>query len=354
MNFYSLRLFFLLAFLSIFFSGYSATFTSTQSGDWDVGTTWVGSVAPGPTDDVVIAAGHTVTLTGPETIDFIVINFGGFFDYDGNVLTVTTPASISPFISVKNGDWDIGTTWLNTTAPSSTDDAFIAPDHTVFLNASTTIDDVTISAGAVVYTLVRTFTVDGSLIHNGTYFIQNNSNKHFTMNGTSVSGTGTVQLEGTGAAGNNIIFNNDITVESGSRLKMITVLGGEVQVTPGFTVTNEGEIEITGNLVEGGGAGTGTWEQGSNSILLLKNEVTDIVLDASSNTPNTVDYNGLTDQTLYIPSSSTYNNLTLSGSGTKTVTSDGDLTISGDLTINESVVFDVDLDDTGAVSALTI
>lgn len=51
---------------------FSATFTSTQSGDWNVGTTWGGACAsgcsagtdyPGSSDDAIVSAGTTVTVT---------------------------------------------------------------------------------------------------------------------------------------------------------------------------------------------------------------------------------------------------------------------------------------------------
>ena len=54
-----------------------ATITSTQSGDWDATSTWVGGSVPAANDSVVIAHGHKVTLdtniqstrTGDVTID---------------------------------------------------------------------------------------------------------------------------------------------------------------------------------------------------------------------------------------------------------------------------------------------
>jgi hypothetical protein len=44
------------------------TITSFQSGDWHTGSTWVGGVVPDETCDVVIAAGHVVTVNAATTI----------------------------------------------------------------------------------------------------------------------------------------------------------------------------------------------------------------------------------------------------------------------------------------------
>lgn len=59
--------------------------TSAQSGDWAATSTWVGGVVPSATDNVIIAAGHTVstsvalTRTGSTTVNgTFQLNSGGF------------------------------------------------------------------------------------------------------------------------------------------------------------------------------------------------------------------------------------------------------------------------------------
>jgi len=89
MKYRVLQLLIILLLLAVSNSIAQTTFTSTKSGDWDDGATW-GNTSPGTqgtdwpatTDNAVIASGHTVTLTGAETINDLTINSGGVMDDD--------------------------------------------------------------------------------------------------------------------------------------------------------------------------------------------------------------------------------------------------------------------------------
>ena len=74
----------------------AATVTSVASGAWSNPATWDTGV-PGPTDDVVIGAGTTVTIdTTPITVNSLTVN--GTLEYDATLraVTVTTNVSIAP------------------------------------------------------------------------------------------------------------------------------------------------------------------------------------------------------------------------------------------------------------------
>jgi len=76
-------------------NSFAADITSTQTGNWNVGTTWIGGVAPVAGDNATIANGDTVTVTADATINLLTIDNGG-------VLTVNATKSLT-----ANGDLTI-------------------------------------------------------------------------------------------------------------------------------------------------------------------------------------------------------------------------------------------------------
>ena len=63
--------------------------TSATSGDWNSASTWVGGVVPSCTDNVTIAAGHTVTVTTTADAAGVVIDAGGTLVNNGGATTMT-------------------------------------------------------------------------------------------------------------------------------------------------------------------------------------------------------------------------------------------------------------------------
>ncbi len=57
-----------------------AEITSTQTGDWNVGATWVGGVSPGAADTFIIANAHAITLTANQA------SLGGTTDAGGELI----------------------------------------------------------------------------------------------------------------------------------------------------------------------------------------------------------------------------------------------------------------------------
>ena len=68
------RFFLFLSFSFLFLGNNSngTIITSAQTGDWDVGATWVGGVAPVAEDDAIIANTHTVTLVEASVMSCII------------------------------------------------------------------------------------------------------------------------------------------------------------------------------------------------------------------------------------------------------------------------------------------
>lgn len=87
-----------------------AAIVSAQSGYWDVGTTWVGGVPPGPGDSAQVQPGHTVSVRTDVTIAFgqimpLRIQPGGIVRIlDGATLSVSSATSIYVYGAIRIAD----------------------------------------------------------------------------------------------------------------------------------------------------------------------------------------------------------------------------------------------------------
>jgi fibronectin-binding autotransporter adhesin len=220
--------------------------------------------------------------------------------------------------SQATGNFNAAATWTscNSTTPQTTDTITISAGNTVTLVASTTVAGITVNSNATLAANTRAVTDSGNFIDNGSV-TGTTSTLALSGSGATIDGSGTYSPTGT------ITVTNNKTINSTANLSF----PGALTISSG-TTTNNGTISVSGNLT-----GSGGWTQGTNSTLFAGGGTTSAMsvttVDFTTNTPNTVDYNRAGNQTAKVAN---YDNLTIDGSGTKTLTSI--TTVNGDFTAN--------------------
>ena len=299
---FSAKFHLLLLFLFVCSFANAATITSATSGNWNATTTWVGGVVPTASDDVIIATTHTVTVTVSTGITNLLLNksSGKIIINLNQILTVSgTYKSNATLTDGVNGPGSIrftGTISINRMTSTGTLPNVIIGDgvstNTVKLASGVIVANLTINTGAIFNNNTKNIGINGNLLVNGT--ILNSSKGNFTFSGLSNTIAGSTPAI--------TIFN---AVFSGTYTNNVTV----------FNVVN--------NLT-----GIGTLTNSASKTLTIGRNATLTTLTATA-TNNTVIYTRLAAQTV---KPTTYYNLTLSGSGIKTLASvvvNGTLSMQG-------------------------
>ena len=244
---------------------FTVTITSAQSGDWNSTSTWVGGSVPDSIDNVVIAAGHTVTVTAGATCRKV--NFTG----TGGVVSVNTgiTLTVSTSVNVDQADQNNAGTISGLGILTCTS-----------INVGTSAPSLTAGRTTTLTSSISTLTSTGSITLTSRNFSSNNNNPLFYLQSGTLTCTDvtTVHPSGTNTA--------TISLTTGAATGTLKLTG----VTP-FTLDTDGTNSITLN---GSGA--------------------------------TVEYSG-TAQTVR---NTSYTNLTLSGSGNKTMAA---FAVSGKLSL---------------------
>jgi hypothetical protein len=249
----------------------------------------------------------------------------------------------------SGGNWNSSSTWTGCAGgtPGSGDTAIIATTgaNVVSANVSITVGSVIVNSGKL--------TVGGSnWTVNGTTTVNSGGTIDQTNTGGTATFTGLVTVNAGGTWSNTVgetitfgggitnygtfnggggtqTFSANQTIAGGSPINF----GGDVAVASNHTVTNNNTsvVTITGNLTAGNSSSK--WVNGANSTLNYgggSNPMNSGVFTASAS-PNTVNYIGA-GQTV---DATTYYNLTLGGSNTKTMQTP--VTVTNDFTISSGV-----------------
>ena len=282
-------------------SSYAATITSNVTGGtWGAGATWVGGNVPIATDVVVIATtgSNSVTLGAAATCAGLTVNSGSILNVPDFALTV-------------NGTTDI-TGNINFSGATGT---------------KTFAGNITLNAGAVWNeTAAAVFTSSGSLTNNATTFTASTGTHTFTGVNQTIGGSTSNSISSLAFSGTGTAYSISGTLNVGTLMT----------ITSPAVITNNGTINISTAL-----SGTGGLTNSSTGILNISGTSGITTLNATA-VGNTVNYNGAA-QTVH---TGNYSNLTLSGSGAKTL-STGTTAIGGNLTLSGTAT-------TTTVAGLTI
>jgi len=180
--------------------------------------------------------------------------------------------------------------------------------------------DVTLNSGAVWNeTGIATINYAGSLTNNATTFTAN-TGIHTFSGATKVLSGATANVIPTATFTGNYTNSGTLTVAT-----LLTVTGGAIRLT------NNGTVTATTSL-----AGTGGLTQGVSGILNLGGATTPITtLDAQA-VGNTVNYTRVGIQTVDLPVSGIYHNLSFSGGSAKSLS--GATTVNGLLTLTSGLL----------------
>ena len=313
--------------------------TSAATGNWSAGATWVGGIVPAAGEDVVIASGHTVTLTATVDITTGNLTVTGTLALAGFNLTAGSlsgagnigSASGTPLLTVgSNGNSTSYSGVFSGTGARLTKEG----TGTLTLSGANTYTGVTtISAGMLsIGDGGTTGSVAGNITNNSV-LIFNRSNT-LTFSGV-ISGSGILNMTGTGTLtlnGNNT-YTGATTISAGTLQKANNTNnhipdGSALSILSGATFDLNGRSETVGSL-----AGAGTVTSSTTGTLTLAAGG-----DNTSTTFSGVIQNG------------TATSVALTKQGTGTLTLNGNNTSTGATTISAGILSLGDGGTTGSVA----
>ncbi len=212
--------------------------TSAASGNWSAGATWVGAKVPAATDNVIIAAGHTVTIDAAAAVcNNLTVNAAGVvkFRNDGTAAGITVNGNL-----LVNG---------NTAARGAygrfISDSLAAPAaftaHTLTLNGNLTTGAGVDSSGSIIFRMGST---------NADIAINKAQGCNVTFAGT---GNSVITLQKTAYTPTFEVFNGTVINKTGTA-KVVLSGGNLFQNTnsttgPAYLIFTSGMVETGANNI---------------------------------------------------------------------------------------------------------
>ncbi len=288
-----------------------STFTHTYGGNWINNGTYNGCGGS------LIASGAGSTMSGSGVNNFGDLTIQG----NGTVLDANTSVSVCGNFATSGGG-----TFTHTTGGTGT---FTMTGVAKTISGSNiTLDDLIVGGGGSVST-ASTMTIAGDLTATGTFTASAGT---ISLTGTSknILGVGSLQFFALNIPGT-ISTARDQSISSNLSI------AGSLTASAGTTTFNgTSTLSGTANLFSTTISAASSLTMGTSATLGIANTVTlSGTFDATSNVPNTVNYNGTGAQALVL---TTFSNLIVSNGNTKTPPSG--LTINGNFTIGAATTFD--------------
>ncbi|MBF4517186.1 T9SS sorting signal type C domain-containing protein [Flavobacterium sp. ANB] len=165
----SRKLLFIFAMLFCFGFSNGATITSTGTGNWTSTTSWIGGIVPTINDDVIIAAGSTITLTTNISVKSLTINGTLLVSGDsvvstsaGNILVVTINGLLDFNTNQSSIRFPAGTV-VDINPPGKIDDTGGGCSNQVALYIGTVKFAVCVGSGNAEYTFTQLNNLGGTL-----------------------------------------------------------------------------------------------------------------------------------------------------------------------------------------------
>lgn len=289
---------------------FSADITSNGSGGgtWATGSTWTGGVAPTSGDNAVIANGDIVTLGANGSITNCTVNTGGTLDASSFTLTVSGTFTLQSSATFKQG----GTV----TAPPGAARSFDNASNFIFNGSQTSISSY-FTFGNLTWSSSSSAAPLGALTINGNLTLLNcnefrgtssGAKSHTVAGNVVIDGSAAVLVgpNGSSAGSSTWSITGNVTTQNSGILRGVNTLApvsASSVYNIGGGLTNNGSIQI--------GSGSG---------------------------PFTINFNGISSQSVTGNSLGTVTNITVNNSAGVTLGVGTDPTVTGTLTLTSGTL----------------